>query len=182
MKVNLKNILKLTPQFWLKVGELASNWVKTDALAGIMQNNTSGHAYRSREYMKYKANRMERFTDKTYKKGTKRISPGTTTKKGTKLEAFRSVSIASNDVSKVNMTLTGRTLNALAPKVSDETSVTMSFKGIDPRLLLGNQRLGYDIIGLNDKNKAKVLGLIEKKLDENIKKEIKGKIVINIGK
>lgn len=175
-------IFKLNPKIWLKLGELVSGWVNTDALAGIMQNNTSGHQYKSRQYVKYKSNRMERFTDKTYKKSTKNISAGSTTRKGTKLEHYRSVPIASSDTSKVNMTLTGRTLNALSPKTSDESSVTMSFKGIDPRIILGNQLRGYDITGLNDKNKVKTLDYLTKHFDDNIKKQIKGKIVINIGK
>lgn len=191
-------IVRFTPQFWLKLGGLVPKWVKDDALKGIMQNNGHDYHYRSKEYMKYKANNMRRFTKgegktfsdkegfffgKTFfdnKKAKTGKKTGFTT--GDRLKAYKGISIESTDVSKVNMTLTGRTINSLHPKTSDDVSVTMAFAPAYGGIVLGNKQRGYDITGLNNENLKKVRNLILQQLDNNAKKELGKKIVINIGK
>lgn len=191
-------IVRFTPQFWLKVGGLVPKWVKDDALKGIMQNNGHNYHYRSKEYMRYKANSMRRFTKgegktfsdkegfffgKTFfdnKKAKTSKKTGFTT--GDRLKAYKGISIESTDVSKVNMTLTGRTINSLHPKTSDDVSVTMAFAPAYGGIVLGNKQRGYDVTGLNNENLKKVRNLILQQLDNNAKKELGKKIVINIGK
>ena len=191
-------IARFTPKFWLKIGGLVPQWVKADALDGVMQNEVYNYRYKSKDYIRYKANQMRRFTKgegktfsdkegyffgKTYFQNKKaKLSKKTGFTTGDRLKAYKGISIESTDVSKVNMTLTGRTINSLHPKTSDDVSVTMAFAPAYGGIVLGNKQRGYDVTGLNNRNKTKVRELILQQLDDNAKKEIKGKIVINIGK
>jgi hypothetical protein len=190
-------VVRFKPEFWLKLGGLIPKWIKDDALMGKMQNNGQGYHYRSKSYMKYKANAMRRFTkgqgktfsDKegffygqTYFKNKKAgINKKTGHTTGSRLSGYETVPIQSTDVSKVNMVLTGRTLDSLHPKTSDDTSVTMAFGVGKGGIVLGNKQRGYNVIGLSNDNKKKVRNLILAQLDNNLKKEIGKTIVINIG-
>lgn len=191
-------IVRFTPKFWLKIGGLVPQWVKADALLGKMQNNGHDYHYKSKDYMRYKANNMKRLTKgegktfsdkegyffgKTYFQNKKaKISKKTGFTTGDRLKAYKGISIESADVSKVNMTLTGRTINSLHPKTSDDVSVTMAFAPAYGSIVLGNKQRGYDVTGLNKENLQKVRNLILQQLDNNAKKELGKKIIINIGK
>lgn len=190
-------VIRFTPQFWTKVGGLIPQWVKKDALQGIMQNGLQNLHYKSKQYAKYKANQMRRFTkgegkvfsDKagySYGKTYFNNPKAKKTKKGVsssdRLKDYAGISIESTDISKVNMTLTGRTINSLHPKSSDEYGVNMAFSPAYGGIVLGNKQRGYDVTGLNEQNIKKVRELILAQLDNNAKKEIGKKIVINIGK
>lgn len=187
-------VMRFTPNFWMKLGGLVPKWVKDDALKGLMQNGTQNLHYKSREYIKYKANQMRRFTKggalSSSIKGKKDIffnNPKAGINKkgigtGDRLKEYKGIPIQSTDVSKVNMTLTGRTIDSLHPKTSDDTGVLMAFNPAYGGIVIGNRQRGYDITGLNEQNKKKVHDLIVAQLDENLRKEIKGKIVIEIGK
>ena len=61
----------------------------------------------------------------------------------------------SNETAFVNMRLTSKTLNSLTGINPTTDSITMSFKGTPAGILTGNRDRGYDIIGLNDKNREK---------------------------
>ena len=162
--------LNLGKDFWLKeIGGYIRKWIKEDALNHLMQNGRKNIPYRSRQYMKYKANRMERFTDRTGPKGTK-------------LEALKNRPIESNDTSAVNMTLTGDTINGLRPIHANANGVTMAFASKDTGKILGNQRRGYDIVGLNDKNIKRVKMKILDQFDKNLRKTLLKQINIQIGK
>ena len=187
-------IVRFTPKFWLKIGGLVPQWVKADSLLGKMQNDMQNFAYKSKEYVKYKANQMRRLTKgsalSSSIKGKKDLyfnNPKSGKNKkglstGDRLKAYNGISIESTDVSKVNMTLTGRTINSLHPKTSDDVSVTMAFAPAYGGIVLGNKQRGYDVTGLNKENLQKVRNLILAQLDNNAKKELGKKIVINIGK
>ena len=185
VKLITDNILDLTPDFWLKVGDKIHDWVLDDCRAGIMQNNTSGHAYKSEWYKKYKANEMRKFGR------TERISLNIMTKKGTRkritvdkkpgrLKGYETVPIVSTQINPVNMILTQRTINSLHPKASTKDSVTMAFAPDKTGLLNGNRDRGYDIIGLNDKNREQVKQKILNQFDENIRKTIAPTIIIEV--
>ena len=170
VKLITDNILDLTPQFWTETGDEIHDIVLDDCRAGIMQDNTSGHSYKSLQYMKYKANRMERFTTRTYKKGTKNIPAGKVARKGTKLEALRNTSVVSTQINPVNMILTQRTINSLKGKNPTTISITMAFVDTPAGILKGNRDRGYDIIGLNNKNREKVRQRVIKQFNNNLKK------------
>ena len=173
VKLITDNILDLTPQFWDETGVFIQGYVLDDCRAGVMQNNTSGHAYKSPQYMKYKANRMERFTTRKYKDG----SVG---KKGTKLKALATVPIVSTQINPVNMILSQRTINSLKGKSATKDSITMAFAPDKTGILTGNRDRGYDIIGLNDKNREKVKQRLLNQFDENIRKTIAPTIIIEV--
>lgn len=156
------NILNLTPQFWDETGVFIQGYVLDDCRDGVMQDNTEGHSYAPGSYVKYKANRMERFTTRKYKTGY-------IGNKGTKLKAFSTVPIVSTQTNPVNMILSQRTVNSLHPKASDNNGVTMAFGADKTGILTGNRDRGYDIIGLNDKNREKVRQRIIKEFNNNIK-------------
>ena len=69
MKLNIN----IPAEFMKKVGLREIQLVKEDAAQGKTQSPTASNTspYRSREYVKYKANYMNRFTDKTGSKGSK---------------------------------------------------------------------------------------------------------------
>jgi hypothetical protein len=186
---NLQNLIKIPKAYWLQIGELVSGWVQKDARAGIMQDNTQGHQY-STEYAKRKATGMYRtttgegktFSDKEgYFFGKTHFQNKKAKGQGERLKGYWKALPTSRDVSKVTMELTGLTLNGLHPKDETEISVTMAFPPASTKLLLGNKARGYDIIGLNTKNRDRVKAKIIQQLDENLRKQIGKKIVINIG-
>ena len=170
MKLNLEKIPILGSKFWKELGGKIPFWVKDDALKGIMQDNTAGHSYKSLQYVKYKANEMRKFGRGKDKKGA-----------GERLSGYKAVPIESTQTNPVNMTLTGQAINNLRPIGSDNTSVTMSFSPADAGKVIGNQARGYDIVGLNEKNRELVKNLI---LDEYKKRQlnIPKNIIIEVGK
>lgn len=196
--MEITGIIKLPPTFWERLA-VGSNdciwfWVKEDALNGIMQDGTSNHQYKSETYKRYKENDMRRFTTGTPAmvsiKGQKDLyfkNPKVTTKykgrtygSGERLAGYKSGAL-NNDVSKVNLHLTGLMMDGLHKKAQTENSVTMSYNPEDEGKVIGNKDNGYDVVGLNDANKEKVRQRIVDAYGSNISKLPK-KIVINISK
>lgn len=158
----ISNIVKLSDAFWKKVGGMIPAWVYEDCINHIMQNNTQNHHYKSQQYVKLKSNQMRR-------------------KDGSRLKSLKGIGVDSTDTSAVNMILTGRTVKSLHTKSTSPEALTMSFGMDKAGIIIGNKRRGYDVTGLNDKNKAKVKQLILKQFNENERKELEKKVVITIG-
>ena len=171
--MEITQILKLPPNFWERLA-VGSNdciwfWVKEDALNGIMQDGSSNHQYQSEQYKRYKSNDMRRFTTGTPAsvsiKGKKDLyfkNPKVTTKykgrvygSGERLAGYKSGAL-NNDVSKVNLHLTGLMMSGLHLKSKTENSLTMSFNPDDEGKVTGNKDNGYDVVGLRGENKEKV--------------------------
>lgn len=196
--MEIKGILKLPQNFWDRLATGSNEciwfWVKEDALNGIMQDGSSNHQYKSEQYKKYKANDMRRFTTGTPAmvsiKGQKDLyfkNPKVTTKykgrtygSGERLAGYKSGAL-NNDVSKVNLHLTGLMMDGLHKKSQTENSLTMSFNPNDEGKVIGNKENGYDVVGLNDANQEKVRKRLLDAYTQNISKLPK-KIVINISK
>ena len=172
MKLSLEKIPVLGSKFWNQTGEKFVDWIMADALKGIFQNNTSGYQYASDSYKRLKARYMERTKDS--KGGNK----------GTKVKSYFATSVISNETAFVNMVVSGRTINSLRPIHSDDTSVTVSYatdKIVTDRIIYNTPR-GYDIVGLNTKNREIVRNRI---IDEYKKRQIEfipKNIVITVGK
>lgn len=164
--MKLSDIPKLGSKFWKELGGKIPFWVKEDALKGLMQDNKRNLRYRSRQYVKYKANRFERFTNRT---GTK----------GTKIKAYRGMPIESNQTSFVDLTASGKMLNSLKPKNSGEDWVIMAFSPDQAGKVIGNKRYGYNVVGLNDKNKLKVKAAMITEMKKR-QLELPKKLVINV--
>ena len=200
VKLITDNILNLTPQFWKERGVDIKKWVLDDCLNGKMQNGNSNYQYKSAQYKLYKANDMKRMTvgkakdtgytfnlagDIRYLNLYFRNRKAKFTQKnpmgsGKRLKAYAGIPIASNDVSKVTMVLTQRTVNSLHPKSSTENSVTMAFAPDKTKLLLGNRDRGYDIIGLNGDNIGKIKKKILAEFVKNSKTNVPPTISITV--
>ena len=161
-------IPKMGKVFWLKkIGGKLQNKVEKQLLKGKMMDNTSGHQY-SKQYAKYKARRFKRFGS------------------GTNLKGMEGASFISNDVSKVTMIATGRTVRSLTPTKPKDTSITMVFKdtsifGVqNTDKIIYNRERGYDIVGLNDELRKWVFEEMLKQSKINIKKYLKPNEVVVI--
>ena len=183
----LKNPFKLTTTFWKSIGALVLREVRKDTKAGLFQNNLSKLRYKSLQYVKYKANQMRRLTtggklkdfDPSFDYPGKRLyGKKTATTKGKRVSGFTGKKIASTNVSFVDMTLTGETMAGFHVKTVDQQSVTMAFNPPDTDKILGNQKHGYDIVGLNDKNRMLVKNEIMKEIGLSAKDH--KKITINV--
>ena len=137
-------------------------WVYEDCINHLMQNNGKNYHYRSQEYVKLKSNQMRK-------------------KDGSRIKSLKGIGIDSTDTSAVNMILTGRTVKSLHIKSTSPESLTMAFNPAYTKIILGNKRHGYDVTGLNDKNRAKIKQFILKQFNENERKELEKKVVITIG-
>ncbi len=164
MNSDIKDIFIFNPNFWKGIGVQAATLIKDDALNGIMQDNQRDIPYKSKQYMDYKSRFMQG------------------KKLGRKIKPYNGVSVINNDVSKVNMTLTGATFrNLLQSPVAfpDNTGVTINFNK-DADKVGGNQDLGRDLVGLRPENQEIILDEIMKQIDENIKNNFEGTIEIYV--
>ena len=204
----LKNPFKLTSKFWKQVGALVLREVRKDTKAGLFQNNLSKLRYKSLQYVKYKANQMIRYTtdinQKKFKSGdtigSRKLGRGLgfgfvdrktvvraedigfgkggVKRKGTRLKAYEGKKIESTNVAYVDMTLTGETMAGFHVKAVDPQGVTMAYNPPDTDKIIGNRKHGYDIVGLNDKNRMLVKNEILKELGLSAKEH--KKITINV--
>ena len=137
-------------------------WVYEDCINHLMQNNGKNYHYKSKQYVKLKSNQMRN-------------------KNGDRIKSLKATGIDSTDTSAVNMILTGRTVKSLHIKSTSPESLTMAFGMDKSGIIIGNKRRGYDVTGLNDKNRAKIKQFILKQFNENERKELEKKVVITIG-
>lgn len=192
--MTIPEIPKLGTKFWKELGGKIPGWIKDDALKGLMQDNRQKLRYKSETYKKYKANNMRRFGRDTgynmegilgkqfFKTGTKAANrnkkTGFTT--GERLKDYRGVSIESNQTQFVDLTVTGRMINSLKVKQAGVDGVVMGFGMDQAGKVLGNKMHGYNVVGLNDKNRR----LVKLAVVQEMKKrgmELPKKVVINIG-
>lgn len=167
-----KKIFAFDTKFSKKLAVRIRKWVKADMIKGQIQGKPS--KYKSKQYIKYKSNFMNRFT-------TREIG-GVTKAKGTKLKAYEGVSVRSNITSSVNMYLTGQLIDGLRYGGNDRKALTMTYNPKDKDKIVGNEKLGRDIRTLNVANQKKVKVQIIKQFDKNKRKFLKKNIVINIGR
>ena len=158
--MGIKDVIKLSKQFWNKTGQLAVQWIRADAEKGKFQNNTSNHPYKSEQYKKYKANDMRRFTtgkakDKTYtfnkagdvvnkdlffrnKKAKTAIQKksNTTYGSGQRLKEYYGLPIESRETSFINMVLTGGLFKVHREPYSLSTLLLTCYGAVQLQLLL----------------------------------------------
>ncbi len=153
-----------------KIAKKERMLIEKDARAGITQELVGGKTspYRSEPYKKYKSNYMKRFTDRTGAKGTK-------------LKAYTGRSIASNQTSTKNYTLTAKMwerLHTQNPKVNE---VTVSFDSADRGKVLGARDNNDELVGLNNKNVNIIKDMIIKKYNKELDKWSKKDLNLIIG-
>jgi len=151
MNDKLTDIIKTDEKFWLQVGTKVKTLVLEDADKGILPNGTS--SYRSKQYKKYKANGMNRFSD------------------GKRLKGFGGSRISTN-ISAVTMKLTGRLWQGFQPQSVTKNSVDMAFRPQHrnvktEKILEGNKVIDSrrDLLTLSDKNNQIIFDMLNKELD-----------------
>jgi hypothetical protein len=95
--------------------------------------------------------------------------------KNGKLKAFRNQA-TDTQTAFVNMRLTGRTLRSMRASSKTDTAIITYDRG---EIVLGNQKRGYDIYDLSNKNKEFIAERFGKELlDRNIKKYVSKTTII----
>lgn len=159
--LNIESLLNYDSSFMKKViGKLVIKEVRKDMANGLMQNNKQKLPYKSNTYAEYKRRGMERKTD------------------GKRLKAFRGQSISSRQTKHVDMTLTGKTKSGFGVKSAAVNLLVMAFRSRDAKKVKGNQKHGYDLIGLNDKNKRLIVDELLKGFKD--KGKVRKRVVVNV--
>jgi len=153
--MRLDQVVKPNSKVMTKLAQDAIDKITLDASKGKFQNDRSGYSYKSDTYRKYKANSMRG--------------------KNGKLKAFANQS-TDTQTSFVNMKLTGRTLRGMRGSGKTDTAIITYDRG---EIVLGNQKRGYDIYDLSNKNKEFIADRFGKELlDRNIKKYVSKTTII----
>ena len=153
--MRLDQVVKPNSKVMTKLAQDAIDKITLDASKGKFQNDRSGYSYKSDTYRKYKANSMQG--------------------KNGKLKAFRNQS-TDTQTAFVNMKLTGRTLRGMRGSGKTDTAIITYDRG---EIVLGNQKRGYDIYDLSNKNKEFIADRFGKELlDRNIKKYVSKTTII----
>lgn len=153
--MRLDQVVKPNSKVMTKLAQDAIDKITLDASKGKFQNDRSGYSYKSDTYRKYKANSMQG--------------------KNGKLKAFRNQS-TDTQTAFVNMKLTGRTLRGMRGSGKTDTAIITYDRG---EIVLGNQKRGYDIYDLSNKNKEFIAERFSKELlDRNIKKYVSKTTII----
>jgi len=181
----------LDETFFRKLGQYMINRIREDMSKGISQNpdGSMRKPFYNPQYAKYKINGMKRYT---FKKGKKTIrgskvkinKRGLVENNNKNISQYNGQSISSRETSFVNLELTGKLKQGLKIKESDNNSVTISYNQADIGKILGAEKEGRSIVGLNDKNIELAKEMISKeisrvgfsKLDFNLKINVTLKI------
>lgn len=183
-------IIKLPVSLMKTLAQKTKQAIKADALQGIFQNDVSNSPL-SKQYARYKANFMKRFTKGGKLKdfdpsqdfrGKRLYGKKKRTDKGVNISGLKGVSIKSNESRFSNMYLTGQTLDSLSPEKITEYGFILAFNPRDTGKIIGNrQKRNRDLVNIREKNLEYLRTEIEKELGRNIDKFTSENISINIG-
>lgn len=155
--MRIDQVVKPDAKVMSKLAQDAIDKITLDASKGKFQNDRSGFSYQNDTYRKYKANGMRGI------------------RTGKKLKAYANQS-TDTQTSFVNMRLTGRTLRSMRASSKLDTAIITYDRG---EIVLGNQKRGYDIYDLSNKNKEFIAERFGKELlDRNIKKYVSKTTII----
>jgi hypothetical protein len=155
--MRIDQVVKPNSKVMSKLAQDAIDKITLDASKGQFQNDKSGLPYQNDTYRKYKANGMRGI------------------RTGKKLKAYANQS-TDTTTSFVNMRLTGRTLRGMRASSKSDTAIITYDRG---EIVLGNQKRGYDIYDLSNKNKEFIAERFGKELlDRNIKKYVSKTTII----
>ena len=153
--MRIDQVVKPNSKVMSKLAQDAIDKITLDASKGKFQNGKGGYGYKSDTYRKYKANSMQG--------------------RNGKLKAFKGQS-TDTTTSFVNMRLTGRTLRGMRGSGTTNTAIITYDRG---EIVLGNEKRGYDIYDLSNKNKEFIAERFGKELlDRNIKKYVSKTTII----
>lgn len=154
-------MIKLTKEFFNKIGTEIKQKIKSDAAEGIYQDDGSPKPY-SKRYANKKKYFMKHHT--VAKKDTKKRKKGDIIL-GKNFEEYKGISIKSNQISPPNMYLTGHLLDSIKV-IGSNTGTEIKFQPADAEKIISNIPLGRNVFGLNKKN----FDLVSDKVFEEVNK------------
>ena len=161
-KISMKDILKIKRRTWMQLAIEIKRWIEDDMRKGFCQFYASGMGYVSRQYREYKNRFMDRKTG------------------GGKVGQYLNRQVLSNEISTVNMYLTGDTIKGLRYKSSTKDKMIMTYAAKDEKKIIGNESRGRYITTLNDENQNKVVKYMEKQFEKNIRDYYKTPVKIKL--
>tara|TARA_Y100000310_G_C20580000_1_gene762492 strand:+ start:809 stop:1318 length:510 start_codon:yes stop_codon:yes gene_type:complete len=165
-----QDILKLGAGSRKKAGELAKNFIISDANKGKFQNGKSGIRYgpyktKSYTYADYKKNNMRTFVIDA----------------GRKLKGFEAVK-SDTQTNFVNANLTGETLDRITSKAkTGNTLFELNYERGEVVMGLKAKKKA-DLYDLSDENKTRVVNILMKEVARKADKYMAEDVKINIGK
>ena len=165
-----QDILKLGASSRKMAGELAKNFIISDANKGKFQNGKSGIRYgpyktKSYTYADYKKNNMRTFVIDA----------------GRKLKGFGGAS-TDTQINFVNAKLTGETLRRItSSSKAGDTLFELNYERGEVVLGLKEQKKA-DIYNLSNENRTKVINILMKEVARKADKYMAEDVKINIGK
>ena len=138
--MRIDQVVKPNSKVMSKLAQDAIDKITLDASKVSSKMVRVGYSYRNDTYKKYKANSMQG--------------------RNGKLKAFRNQS-TDTQTSFVNMRLTGRTLRGMRASGKTDTAIITYDRG---EIVLGNEKRGYDIYDLSNKNKEFIADRFGKEL------------------
>jgi len=175
--VRIDQVVKPNSKVMSKLAQDAIDKITLDASKGKFQNGKSGFQY---------SNKGAGIGFITFKKGNKkwvanidsyknRKAAGMKYSNGQKVKGYENQS-TDTTTSFVNMRLTGRTLRGMRASGKTDTAIITYDRG---EIVLGNEKRGYDIYDLSNKNKEFIADRFGKELlDRNIKKYVSKTTII----
>jgi len=178
--------LKVPADVMNDIGKAEIELIQNDAKAGGLSQNEAGNSNSpySLQYATYKANQMNRFTTRVYKKGTKNLPPGYVAKAGTKLYSVTGSRTGlagfNTNVGFKNYTLTGTMWNRMRAIGSKVNEVTVEYSPGDKWKVLGARDQGDELASLNDKNAELVKDMVIQELNKQLVDWAREDIIIHI--
>jgi len=175
--MRLDQIVKPNAKLMTKLAQDAIDKIILDADKGNFQNGKGNYRY---------SDNGAGVGFRTFRKGSKkwvanidsyknRKASGMRYPNGQRVKGYENQS-TDTTTSFVNMRLTGKTFNTMRASGKNDTAIITYDRG---EIVLGNQKRGYDIYDLSDKNKEFIADRFGKELlDKNIKKYVSKTTII----
>jgi len=175
--VRINQVVKPNSKVMSKLAQDAIDKITLDASKGKFQNGRSGYQYSNKGakvgFRTIVVNGKKRVVNiDSYKN---RKASGMRYSNGQRVKGFEKKA-TDTQTSFVNMRLTGRTLRSMRASSKPDTAIITYDRG---EIVLGNQKRGYDIYDLSNKNKEFIANRFgEELLDRNIKKYVSKTTII----
>ena len=171
--MRLDQIVKPNAKLMTKLAQDAIDKIILDADKGNFQNGKGNYRYSdSGAGVGFRTIKGRAVNIDSYKN---RKAAGMRYPNGQRVKGYENQS-TDTTTSFVNMRLTGRTLRSMRASGKSDTAIITYDRG---EIVLGNQKRGYDIYDLSDKNKEFIAERFGKELlDKNIKKYVSKTTII----
>ena len=171
--MRIDQVVKPNAKVMSKLAQDAIDKITLDASKGKFQNGRSGYQYSNQgAKIGFRTINGRAVNIDSYKN---RKAAGMRYPNGQRVKGFENQS-TDTQTSFVNMKLTGRTLRGMRASGKTDTAIITYDRG---EIVLGNEKRGYDIYDLSNKNKEFIADRFGKELlDRNIKKYVSKTTII----